>query len=238
MKGLKLGCLLLIIIIISACGSNEKNSGGQMELVQPIEVEVDSVEKAEVGENITITSVISQGEEVVEDANEVMYEVWKEEDKGSSVMLEPSEIEGHIYRLHHTFDEAGLYHIQVHVTAREMHRMPTIKIQVGEKEEVETKNPHEHEHSHQHHNQVKILIELVEDLRLSVQVEDEPFLANHITLELWKEGQEQHQWIDVKMTEPGIYILKDVETFSGTYNVIVHAQDENVHEHHETIIEF
>lgn len=66
------------------------------------------------------------------DAEEMQFEVWKEgqiDDQHEKVDGKIDEEEG-IYFLNKTFAEPGKYYIIAHVTARGMHNMPKVEIEV------------------------------------------------------------------------------------------------------------
>jgi hypothetical protein len=239
--------IVLFLIILTACGQTEEEQGS-VELVDEltaIEVELDIPEFAEIGEAVTFNSIVTHGDDLVEDANEVIYEIWLDGQKEASIMVEADAQEGHIYSLDYTFEEAGVYHVQTHVTARGMHRMPTEQIQIGE-EEITADHSHSHDQQHDdnhahhhHHNDVDIDTELKND-RLVVQivVEGDKYESGNVTFEMWQEEGEQRDWLDLFEVGNGVYELRDIEGLSGQYSVIVHIQDEELHEHVNMTLDF
>lgn len=143
---------LFAVFFLSACGQTD---GDVKREPLPLEVELIVPERADVNEEVVFTSVVTQGDEGVEDASEVVYEIWKEGEKEESEMIEANEQEGHHYHLTYTFAEEGVYFVQTHVTARGLHTMPTAQIVVGDieapaKTDDEEAEHHEHEHEHHH----------------------------------------------------------------------------------------
>ncbi|WP_332689248.1 FixH family protein [Halalkalibacter lacteus] len=239
--------VIATIMIVAACGQTEEEQGGAdlVDELTPIEVELDVPESAEIGETITFSSSVTQGEDFVDDAREVVYEIWPEGQKEQSELIEAEEQEGHVYLLDHVFKEAGNYHVQTHVTARGLHRMPTSQIQVGEvesHEQDEEDHSHEdgHHHEHEHRTEIDIntSIEGVERLVVQVAVEGLAYTGGDVTLEMWQDGDEQRQWLDLDEIEEGEFELRNIDEFSGTYYVIVHIQDEKLHEHFHIELEF
>ncbi|WP_017727139.1 FixH family protein [Halalkalibacterium ligniniphilum] len=229
-------------IVMTACGPNEEGQEGNeiVDELTPIEVELSVPEKAEVGETVTFSSTVTQGDDLVDDANEVVYEIWLEGQKEQSEMIEADTQEENVYLLNYLFEKAGLYHVQTHVTARGLHRMPTANIQVGEAEEnKEAHHETTHEHEHEHMNGVELDTK-VENDRIVVQiaVEGSAFTGGKVTLEMWQQGDEQHQWLDFTEVGNGEYELRNIETFSGLYSAVVHIVDEEVHEHVDIELEF
>lgn len=84
----------------------------------------------------------------VTDADEVMFEVWKEGKKGSSKTSKAKEEKG-AYHLRTEFDEEGVYTVQSHVTAKQQDNMPTVKVRVGDAEAADDSSGHE-EQTHHH----------------------------------------------------------------------------------------
>ncbi len=96
-------------------------------------------EKVQVNDEITFEAKITYGSEVVKDADEVKFEIWRSQDEEhEKLIIEHSE--NGIYRLNKSFTEEGTYYIISHVTARSMHNMPKIEFIVGNPSEPEQDN--------------------------------------------------------------------------------------------------
>ncbi|WAA13461.1 FixH family protein [Fervidibacillus halotolerans] len=121
--------LLSSIFLLSSC--NEKETETDDELGEIVEVDLQVPEKAEVGEEVTVVAHVTQGDEEVADADEVVFEVWEEGKKANSDMIDFTKQEDGKYYLDLQFDSEGVYVVQVHVTARRMHVMPKKTIIVG-----------------------------------------------------------------------------------------------------------
>jgi hypothetical protein len=236
--------LLAALFTISACGAGEEDHTTEtIDELAPIEVELSVPDTAEKGEPVTFSSEVFHGEDLVEDANEVVYEIWLEGQKENSELIE-AEQDGHVYLLEHVFNEGGLYHVQVHVTARGLHRMPTAQIRIGDVGEGEQKHKHkhekEHEHDHQHqHANVHVDTALEQErLVMEIRVEGTPFRGGRVTLEMRKNNEESPQWLELTEVNPGEYQLLNSNKFTGSYHAIVHIEDEHLHEHVDIEIEF
>jgi hypothetical protein len=239
--------LITMVIGVAACGQAEEKQGG-VEIVDeltPIEVKLEVPQTAEVGEMVTFSSSITQGEDLVRDASEVAYEIWFKGEKEQSQLIEAQEQDGHVYLLDYTFDEAGLYQVQTHVTARGLHRMPITDIQVGEvksndQEEMDHSHKQVHYHEHEHPREIEIDTSIEGNKHLVVQVAIDGLAYNGgaVTLEMWQIGDEERQWFDLEETEEGQFELRNVEELSGPYSAIVHIQDGELHEHVECELEF
>lgn len=151
----KLFSLLSIIVIffLVACGSNGgNNEESLLDESTPLDVELVVPEHAEVNEEVIFTSIVTQGNDKVEDADEVVYEIWEDGKKEESKMIEASEQDGHHYLLTHSFSEEGIYYVQTHVTARGLHTMPTKMIVIGDVEIEEGHEPDIESHGHHDHH--------------------------------------------------------------------------------------
>ncbi|MBM7647595.1 maltose-binding protein MalE [Bacillus ectoiniformans] len=122
-----------LAILMSGCTDKKEESKNQGP-PQPIEANLTVPETAAINEKVTFKTAVSQGEEAVEDADEVMYEVWEEGAKETSEMLEAKMEKGGIYTAEKTFEKDAVYHVQVHVTARGLHTMPKKQIVAGNPE--------------------------------------------------------------------------------------------------------
>ncbi|MEZ0480232.1 FixH family protein [Planococcus sp. SSTMD024] len=123
--------LMLLTLLLAACGE-EDSSAGAGEMPQEVEVEFNTEETADPGEEILLSATVTQGTEAVEDADEVVFEVWQSGHREQSEMLEGSHTQNGVYEHSWTVEEEGLYFIQAHTTARRMHVMPKLELTVGD----------------------------------------------------------------------------------------------------------
>lgn len=113
--------LLILLVIIGGCGGKETS---HEDIPEMIHVDLIVPESGKLGVPIELKSVVTQGNEKVDDADEVEYEIWLDGYKDESEMIE-AKLDGEgIYTAAYTFHDAGDYLVQVHVTARRMHSMP------------------------------------------------------------------------------------------------------------------
>lgn len=163
MKKLKLFTFGLAILLLAGCGVNsnqtseENKEHGEMsmdEQPQMLEANIILPEAISPNEEVTLKVEVTQGDEIVEDAHEVMFEIWQD-DKEKSEMIEAKHEGKGVYSITKSFEQDGIYHVQTHVTARDLHVMPTKRFVVGEvseeeMSEVEQEEMHE-EHNHEDH---------------------------------------------------------------------------------------
>lgn len=125
---------LVTLFILVGC-SNEQVGRKEAEIPELIEVFVEiNSPQIKTHEEVMIQAKITQGKEVVRDATEVKFEIWKDgdsEEKHEKVEGEIDQNDG-VYFINKTFHEPGLYYIITHVTARNMHNMPKLEVVVEE----------------------------------------------------------------------------------------------------------
>jgi hypothetical protein len=141
MKKMKLLCLLLmVLLVVGACGTKDNQNQADKELPEFVEVKLNvTPEHGQANEPIIFEAKVTQGEENVEDADEVKFEIWLANDENhEKVVVEHSE--NGIYRLEKSFAQEGTYYIISHVTARDMHNMPKKEFVIGTPSEPEDPN--------------------------------------------------------------------------------------------------
>ncbi|WP_162785033.1 FixH family protein [Bacillus sp. P14.5] len=243
--------LMISILLLGACGSQENNhedhgdgqSGGEGELTA-ISADLTVPETAEPGEAVEFRTHVTQGEQNITDAAEVEYEIWQEGQKEESEMIEAENHEDGTYTAEKTFGVDGVYHVQVHVTARDMHTMPKKQIAVGDAEMTHDHESHssaegDHDHGHSEvsfHLTKPETIKQGTSIELTAQLEKEgvPLKGADIRFEVWLEGSEDHAWVETEESEAGSYKGNVEFKDPGLYHITIHAEnDEGLHEHSE-----
>lgn len=156
-KGVILFVILVMIFLAACSGTNshdEDNTGIDGQEPKKVEVVLELPERAEPGETVNLVAHLTQGGEVVDDADEVVFEIWEIEDESrdNSKMIEVSEQKDGTYKSEYVFELDGVYYVQVHVTARNMHVMPKKKILIGDVEDIEVHDEHNDDENHEDHN--------------------------------------------------------------------------------------
>ncbi|MBM7586450.1 PKD repeat protein [Bacillus pakistanensis] len=251
MKRFKLfGVVTILSLMIAACGTNEeKNNGSSNEgNLVPVKAELSVPEKVDKGDTVVFETVVTQGDEKVEDASEVKYEVWMEGKKKDSKMIKSEQKVDGLYTAEYKFTNDGQYQVQVHVTAREMHTMPKATVAVGNVEngghahDEGDDHPHEEKGNEHSHEESSVLIHFMKPD--DVKVAKETKLITHVTkndtslskaqvrFEIWQDGSEKHEWVTTEEMKPGEYTGTYSFSEKGEYHVQVHVEnDEGVHEH-------
>ena len=125
--------LAMAAVLAVGCGAEDDAvdtlSSGEV----PVEiiVEVLTPEKLNVGEATTLEVKVTQGGEVVNDADSVDFEVWESGLRDEGTMIDGEFTEDGVYTAEYTFDHDGVYYMYAHTTARGMHVMPKQQFIVG-----------------------------------------------------------------------------------------------------------
>jgi hypothetical protein len=235
-----------LALFIAACGNSKEDNGAKDdEKLEPIEAKLDVPEKGEKGQTVSLSTKVTQGDENVEDAGEVKYEIWKNDHKEESEMVEAKHDKGGVYKAEKTFEEDGMYTVQVHVTARDMHTMPKSEIAIGEVEAGEHEEAGDDHHG-EHESTVSIhlmkpdSVTAGEEAEMMVHVENQEAALDdaRVRFEIYQDGQEKHEWVDLAPGEAGKYSGSYTFPEKGSYNVQVHVtKGEEIHEHTmETVV--
>lgn len=233
------GFFLFIVILgaMAAC-SNEDDIITEVAPPEPLEVELTVTESVDVGESVKMEALVTQGDENVEDANEVVYEVWEEGKQDASKKIDSINEKQGIYSAETTFDHEGTFHIQVHVTARGLHTMPKETVTVGDgghyEEDVVEGHHHETEGFSMNFMQLDGFEEGSEqELIVQLELDAEPFEDASVRYEIWREGNpDKHDWVDAEELMAGEYSSSYTFMETDTYTIVVHVEDDDgLHEH-------
>ncbi|RDI45803.1 FixH family protein [Falsibacillus pallidus] len=243
-----IGILILAVsmIILGACGQNEKDEQNGGSVPQEVKVDIKVPEKVDKGQKVKLDAYVTQGKEAVKDADEVKYEVWMDGMKDDSQLIDAkNEKNGH-YTAQYKFDMEGVYSVQVHVTARQMHTMPKTQVTVGTGEAAQTQEEEHHhdgEEGHEHAVDIHLMspkvIEAGKSVKLMAHIMkgDEMLENAHVRFEIWKENSEKHEYVETKAEGPGQYTAEYTFKESGKYTVKIHVEnDEGLHDHTEETV--
>lgn len=235
----------LIALLASGCGQNDaetKASGEEVEIV-PISVDLTVPETGTAGEAIQLAAVVTQGEEKVTDANEVEYEIWEDGKKEDSWMVKSDQKTDGIYEAETKFEHDGVYHVQVHVTARDMHTMPMkeITIGTGSSDEVKAESDENHDHHSAEgfsmHFMKPEVVKVNEAAKMIVhlQQDDHPLEKARVRLEVVvNDKKDEAEWVDLTEEKAGEYQGELTFDTAGTASVTVHVENESGLHEHET----
>lgn len=236
----------LSIMLLAACGNNDNDTGASdsntAETIQPLEVKfITESDAFKPGQEGTIKVKVTKGKENIADADEVLFEIWKGNDKENSTKFEAKNEGNGVYSLKHTFEEEGIYSVISHVTARGMHTMPTRKFKVGNIEG----SAQSHGHNHGETNGLMVMLMKPDTIQANEEVEltahlqndNKPFTKSSVRFEYWKDGSNNHTFVDAEEMENGKYKANITFTSPGTYNVKTHVKKGDLHTHQVESIE-
>ncbi len=228
-----------LVLLLVACGNSDDNEGAndkETETPEMLEVELEVETEVKPGETVPLKAIVTQGDEKVSDADEVEYEVWEENKKEDSEMIEAENEGDGVYTAEKTFDDEGVYVVQVHVTARGQHNMPKETITVGD---GETHNDHETEGEDgvsMHWMEPKD-VKTGENTELMVHVQDgdDPLEKAKVTFEIKNiEKEDEEDSVEAEETKPGEYVSSYEFTEAGTYELEIHVENDDDVEEKET----
>lgn len=246
----KINRLLMFVAMTAlvACGGNGSDqdaaSDQDVEELLPLEVEIltesDAFEPGVAGE---IEARVWQGDENIDDADEVVFEIWKDGHEDESENLDGESVGDGIYSLAYTFEEDGVYYVIAHVTARDMHTMPKKAFIVGDVDE-DAHPEHDSDGAHDHGDDVSIhlmapeTIVAGENAQWIVHIEQDgrPLTEADVQLEYWQ-GDNKHEYVDATEGKDGEYTAEINFAHSGEYQMTVHIVKGDLHEHKEEVID-
>lgn len=250
----KLGFILIGFFVLLIVGCN--NQGEQNEEVLFIEVDIQIPDKAEPNESTEIGALVTLGDEKVEDAQEVKFEIWEQGQETDHEMIPGKHVGDGLYTITKSFEKVGVYYVVAHVTARDMHNMPRKELIVGDanvQEEVDqdeqNQESDEHHHHHQGHHPANgilvidfqkedsIKVDQPSDLRVFITNEDQPLTGADVRFEIWKQDENKHEFIPAAEGNAGEYSLSHVFSNEGIYSIIIHVEKGSLHEHIEKTVE-
>ncbi|SFS58237.1 FixH family protein [Paenibacillus sp. 453mf] len=121
--------IITLCILISGCSSDA--SSEPVVLMEPIEVKLSaSSEEINLNETVHMEAVVTQQADVVDDADEVMFEIATLD--GVGMQFEATNQGEGVYVFDYQFKAAGKYKVTSHVSARGFHSMPSVQIVVKE----------------------------------------------------------------------------------------------------------
>ena len=116
--------IILVLFLLIGCNNNQDPHNTTNDDVPEI-VEVSfktSPESVRVNQEVQLIAIISQGEELVDDASLVEFEIWKDgQSKDQHEKIEANNKKNGEYTAFYSFKETGKYFIISHTTARDLH---------------------------------------------------------------------------------------------------------------------
>ncbi|MGM9987037.1 MAG: FixH family protein [Bacillaceae bacterium] len=117
----------VLFVLLAGCSQGESKK-----LEEPKMLNVDvkfNPTSVKVNEEFTVQAIVTMGDEKVDDASEVMFELWKKGQEDHE-MIEGVKVGDGVYELKKKVNETGTYIVVSHVTARNLHNMPKVEFEV------------------------------------------------------------------------------------------------------------
>jgi len=230
---------ILAALTLSACGVNEETKTSD-EVPEMLIVDLAVPDTATVDEEVAFTAVVSQGGKIVDDADDVKFEVMNLT-TGNKEIIDASLNKNKHYEIKYTFEANGMYDITSHVTARSMHTMPTKQVTVtGGEDSATTTEESSHGGAGQHHGR-GATIDFAEGtatvgeaimLQANASLSDAPLEGARVQFEIYRSDDDHHTWVKASEKEVGNYQTEFTFTESGTYEIQVHVtKGDDLHDH-------
>lgn len=150
--------LAAVPLLLMGCGDEQQvETLDSAEMPAIVDVVIQTAQQLNTGETIQLAARVTQEEEAVNDAKEVMFEVWESGFREEGEMIEGRLTEDGVYIADYTFSHDGVYYMFAHTTARGMHVMPKQELIVGTPDMSEvledtSSDSMEHGHNEDHEN--------------------------------------------------------------------------------------
>ncbi|MCL9970719.1 FixH family protein [Anoxybacillus kestanbolensis] len=229
----------MFIFIISGCKSSNDAQKHEEELPKRIEIVFQTTpEVLYVNEPTTFQLVVTDGEEPIEHAGDVQFEIRRKGEEHDEMIIAHHKGNG-VYVAEKTFATDGVYVVTYHVTVNNLHRMEKNEVRVEQKQEATTQAPKQSNHTHTHeHDHVHITFspqEAKQNERTMFQVQivydDKPLTEAQVTMEYWKGENTKHTYVPMNEQGNGTYVAEASFTSLGTYQFRVHVIKEDIHDH-------
>ncbi|MFD2044807.1 FixH family protein [Ornithinibacillus salinisoli] len=256
--------ILSLGVILIGCGDEDMHDMDDTDELATLEVDLQVADTVEVDEKLELKAVVTYGDEAVTDADEVEYEVWEEGQEDNSMKIDAVNNEDGSYTAETSFDKDGLFHVQVHVTAKDLHTMPTQEVTVGEgghnsdaeegnsdhesHEEDTDSHDEDEDHHHHHGNGFEMNFSNLEDVSMNeeislnvlLEMDNDALTDAEVQYEIWNDDLDnsKHEWVEAEETNPGEYVAEHTFEHKGLYTIQIHVQnEEGLHEHEQHEVE-
>lgn len=114
-------CLAIVALALTGCGKSTEDPDVSLEMIK---AHLEPPAEIKQNEQVTFSVKVTQGEKPVEDALDVEFEIWEENETEHQRVKAKHDKDG-VYVIDIKLEKLGKYSIISHVTARGMHTMPT-----------------------------------------------------------------------------------------------------------------
>ncbi|MGE6377524.1 FixH family protein [Peribacillus muralis] len=220
-----------LLIMLVGCQQKEIQEDKEVNSAVPESMEASIAIKGSLdqGKEVILETTVKQGNQLVNEADEVLFEVRKSgQDKRE--MLDAKNTGSGKYQVMHTFTEQGKYIVVAHVTAKGLHVMPEKEIAIpGHEDEGTSIHPSSDVSIEFQSNPVKAGSSSI--FAATVELDGKPLIDADVNFEVWKDGSDESHFTKAEDDGDGKYLNKVSFTEAGTYKVQVHVEKDEVHEH-------
>lgn len=193
--------------------------------------------KSDLGDPVTFQATVKEGNKGVANAK-VEFEVWKGTSKNHK-QYPAKHVENGDYIASDSFAESGAYNVVVHVYTDKDHKMTEGTFQVGQSSAE--REDHHHDSKARLHLMLPDSPQKGKSTVITGHVMDakgNPVTGAEVEFEIWKEGNNKHQYVKAEEKKNGEYIKIFTFPETGTYHVQLHVEkpSKKLHEHIEKMI--
>ena len=231
--------LALLTVFAAGCGQlkPQETEEQQNQTQTPAQLNItfqSSPDQPDKNQPVELSSMITAENKPFTDAD-VEFEVWKQGKEHQ--MIKASHQGDGKYAVTQKFPEDGQYHVVVHVTAPGIHQMISGSFTIG-------KNQNDSGSHHHHDSGVHMHMDVPEKVQAGqtigalahVQLDQKALTGADVRFEFWKEGNNQHQFIETSEKNPGEYAASLSFPEKGTYHLKLHVEKDKIHDHQEITI--
>lgn len=134
MKMKKIVLTAMLAFTLAACSDKADTPIDTNDVVVEIsEVEIEFLTPQQLDVNVPVKLEVklTQGDEIINDADDVQFEVWQSGLREEGELIEGKFIGDGVFSAETTFKEDGVYYMYAHTNARGMHVMPKLEMTVG-----------------------------------------------------------------------------------------------------------
>lgn len=126
---MKKNVVLLFMIFVLLAGCSKGKAEDQIPKFLNVDLQITPI-PAKVNESITFQAKATYGNETVNNADDVSFEIWRADSKKTQKYPVKRSKNG-VYQFKKAFTKEGTYYVYAHVTAEGMHTMPKKEFVIG-----------------------------------------------------------------------------------------------------------
>lgn len=138
---------VVALFMIASCAIGQNQPGQQQaDTFQTLQAELDAPSETALNEPVTLSVSLTYENEMVSNANEVDFEIWRDGARDTSKVTAAEEADNGTYSIETSFTEDGIYHIQANVSAEGNQLTPSQRIIAGDVPESDLEQAEQESH--------------------------------------------------------------------------------------------